>query len=1366
MKAMRSTLSVLAAAGTMLAAGAAQGQQTFFTWTGPGGGAWSAPGNWNPVGVPDVAGDVALIPGGASPMLNIGITIDKFGMGLGSSLTVNNGASLGVRGQTDNLGITGIFGGEGTIVLNSAGAGTDLVITGGAGFYAVHGNTSGLPARIATSNSQGNRIYGASGLEKLIFDVETLFEGSAQIGVNLLEVENYGTLRAVGSAGVTIDPNGQGLTNHGVLEADSGAMALTGGTYRNIGGGTVRSILMPMIISGARVEGGLLATTGPGQIAVFGGSTLATCRLSGTLLIPNGQSGRIETSLVMQSAGSTVLLNSAGAGTDLIISTDALIDGSGVGAGVTTSNTQANRIYSDGGDKRLTLDRGTISGSMQLGVNLMSLTVTPTGVVEAVGSQGMTIDPNGQGVLNQGLLAARNGSSLLLTAGTFDNPGTIQSDAGGSVTISGATVVGGSLTGGGPIFVLGSSILEAMTNGAAASVPNGQTAFLRTVLTNNGTVTVNSQGAGTDLRMIGATTINGSGVLQSSNTQANRVYGGTLTNALGHTIRGSMQLGVNLTTIVNNGAVEASGNQGMTIDPDAGGMENNGTVRALAGSTLTLTGGAFDNADGMIVVDAGGIGVLSGATVTGGALVTTGSGLMNLQGSAVLENVSSAAQVFIPNGQTGFIRQSLVNGDTLTLNSAGATTDLRIVGNTTVSGPGQIVSSNTQANRFYGDAGTTLTNAAGHTIRGSMALGANLMDLVNNGTIEASGNQGMTIDPGAGGVDNNAMIRALPGSSLTLTGGTFDNQTGVIDARDQSSVSIVGATVVGGQFTAAGSGAFVHRSSSVLEGVTSAAPIFVPNGEAGFLRTQMINNATITINSSGATTDLRAANDLVLTGTGVLTSTNTQANRLFAATDGLMITNALGHTIRGAMALGAGQTRLVNHGLIEAQGNQGITANPGLHGMRNDGVMRALAGSVLTLTGGGTFDNAGGTIDGPDGASLVLTSARLAGGTVTTSGTGTLVLTGSGVIDDIDLFASSSVPNGNTGFMRNAISNHGTLTINSGGATTDLRIDADTVLDGTGFIQGTNTQANRLYAANGTLTLTNGPFHTIRGAMQLGAAQTTLVNLGTIQATSNQGIAIAAGPGGFNNAGSLLATGGNVSVTGPFTTSGTITVNAGLRLDRPAGAFIQTGGVVLAHGEIQVNDDDYRLQGGTLGGSGLVDSAVVNSGGTLSPGASAGTLTIEGNYVQQAGGRFHFEVGGLDNPSQNDTLNVVSGSATLGGTIRIDRLNGFVPPLGQGFTIVATAPNQRFGMFAAIESDDFWHIVYLHNAAVAVFDGVGTPVCAPDFNGDGNLDPDDLADYIACYFTMPPCPRADINGDSNIDPDDLSDYIAQYFGGC
>ena len=57
-------------------------------------------------------------------------------------------------------------------------------------------------------------------------------------------------------------------------------------------------------------------------------------------------------------------------------------------------------------------------------------------------------------------------------------------------------------------------------------------------------------------------------------------------------------------------------------------------------------------------------------------------------------------------------------------------------------------------------------------------------------------------------------------------------------------------------------------------------------------------------------------------------------------------------------------------------------------------------------------------------------------------------------------------------------------------------------------------------------------------------------------------------------------------------------------------------------------------------------------------------------------------------------------------------------------------------------------------------------LCKADHNGDGTLDPDDLADFIAGYFTSPPEPRSDFSRDGIIDPDDLADFIAAYFEGC
>jgi len=56
--------------------------------------------------------------------------------------------------------------------------------------------------------------------------------------------------------------------------------------------------------------------------------------------------------------------------------------------------------------------------------------------------------------------------------------------------------------------------------------------------------------------------------------------------------------------------------------------------------------------------------------------------------------------------------------------------------------------------------------------------------------------------------------------------------------------------------------------------------------------------------------------------------------------------------------------------------------------------------------------------------------------------------------------------------------------------------------------------------------------------------------------------------------------------------------------------------------------------------------------------------------------------------------------------------------------------------------------------------------CQADFNLDGNLDPDDLADYISAFFSQPPAQAADFNQDGIVDPDDLADYITAFFQGC
>ena len=68
--------------------------------------------------------------------------------------------------------------------------------------------------------------------------------------------------------------------------------------------------------------------------------------------------------------------------------------------------------------------------------------------------------------------------------------------------------------------------------------------------------------------------------------------------------------------------------------------------------------------------------------------------------------------------------------------------------------------------------------------------------------------------------------------------------------------------------------------------------------------------------------------------------------------------------------------------------------------------------------------------------------------------------------------------------------------------------------------------------------------------------------------------------------------------------------------------------------------------GGTLGGTGTVGNTQVNSAGTLSPGNSIGTITVNGNLAFGAGGQYVVEV----SPTAADRTNV-TGTATLAGNV-------------------------------------------------------------------------------------------------------------------
>lgn len=85
---------------------------------------------------------------------------------------------------------------------------------------------------------------------------------------------------------------------------------------------------------------------------------------------------------------------------------------------------------------------------------------------------------------------------------------------------------------------------------------------------------------------------------------------------------------------------------------------------------------------------------------------------------------------------------------------------------------------------------------------------------------------------------------------------------------------------------------------------------------------------------------------------------------------------------------------------------------------------------------------------------------------------------------------------------------------------------------------------------------------------------------------------------------------------------------------------------------LKANMSSPTQSGTTLGGAGTIDGAATNNAcGTLSPGASIGTLTLNGDLIVAAGSTNTFEVDGTTSTNDAVVLNV--GAVTnADGTLR------------------------------------------------------------------------------------------------------------------
>jgi len=131
------------------------------------------------------------------------------------------------------------------------------------------------------------------------------------------------------------------------------------------------------------------------------------------------------------------------------------------------------------------------------------------------------------------------------------------------------------------------------------------------------------------------------------------------------------------------------------------------------------------------------------------------------------------------------------------------------------------------------------------------------------------------------------------------------------------------------------------------------------------------------------------------------------------------------------------------------------------------------------------------------------------------------------------------------------------------------------------------------------------------------------------------------------NSGTATIFGGNIITPGDFTKTGSGDLIANSTFGVGGAANIVGGGLYV-NSVFTVAQGLTVFQNALLGGTGVINGNVFNNG-TVAPGNSVGTLTINGNYAQSSSGTFQLEIA---SPGSFDRL-LVSGNAALAGTLQV-----------------------------------------------------------------------------------------------------------------
>jgi hypothetical protein len=759
----------------------------------------------------------------------------------------------------------------------------------------------------------------------------------------------------------------------------------------------------------------------------------------------------------------------------------------------------------------------------------------------------------------------------------------------------------------------------------------------------------------------------------------------------------------------------------------------------ISGGPVTVSSQSHDDLSVLnLTIDSGGV-----LTMDGGYLHITQSSLTN-NGSIT---VSNAATLFTDSPATiTFNGTGTIDLQTSDASIAGTGFPYAtLVNQTTIEGQGTI------------GLGESITNqAAINATGGTLTLEPSSGTITNTGTLEAT--SGATLEVVCTTLSNTgSTIQAVAGTVIfpgcTITGGTLaTSSSGVLETsdpggpvlnnltqagnfQDLGSMGLEGTVTNTGSITMNSAQLFIDGSvtltgtGSVIMGGTGSQNNSITSAQTGSVLT---NQSTIEGAGSIGSSDLTVTNQSVInansttnplslvgaslnntktleaSGGGTLTILNTVNNvggeiealngstvLLEGTIDGGTLATKGTGTIQanGGSLLNGTTSTVTNTGAITLSSTQGLY----LEGtIKNTGTI-TLNGSCLGLEGATTLTGSGKVTLNSNACFLAFSQSYTLTNQSTIQGSGSIgdsnpmqIINSGSIIANqpatLNIYAAS------TGFTNNGI-----LTVNAG-STLNIPNYFTNLSDGT-LTGGT-------YQVTGTLQLP-GDITTNAGNITLTGALSQILDQSSQNALAS--LATNAAKGSFTLAGDQ-----NLTTSGTFSNAGTLTISHGSTFTvGKSGSYSQTSGKTTVDGTLTtsstasfpggsvflVSGGSIKINSGSVFGNGGNLSANVTSNGTITPADSStqtGTLTVTGSYTQGAKGALDINLVGA---SQFNQLSV-TGKASLGGTLNIGLLGGFVPAIGSTFKVLtATSVSGTFATVngTAINASEHFTVQYNSN---------------------------------------------------------------------